>query len=242
MYKKVLYNINTSLLFALHVYVVRVYRITLERRYHVNITVLSSIELACIFIPLINNIIYYLLQCGFCAAGYLRNPCNAVSVLLQKYNELSPMHLYLHRNNNKTVKNRKQQATHFDTTWRPTAHPHSYFKRRVLSNNSSTGWLTSASHNTADAPQTRSYGTWNSMPVRLLREASSVNHNFSDREREREKKDRQLDLGFQSIYQTTSEIRCEGPRRVVGATNLTAFWRMQCSLATEQSQRLLHVR
>ena len=37
------------MLFALHVYVVRVYRITLERRYHVNITVLSSIELACIF-------------------------------------------------------------------------------------------------------------------------------------------------------------------------------------------------
>jgi hypothetical protein len=61
-------------------------------------------------------------------------------------------------------------------------------------------------------------------------------------DREREKKDRQLDLGFQSIYQTTSEIRCEGPRRVVGATNLTAFWRTQCSLATEQSQRWVHVR
>ena len=149
------------------------------------------------------------------------------------------MHLYLQRNNDKTIKNIKQQATHLDiqVTWRPTAPSHSCFKRCVLSNNSSTGWLTSASHNTADPAQTRSYGTWNSMPVRLLREASSVNHNFSEREREREKKGRQLDLGFQSIYQTTSEIRCEGPRRVVGATNLTAFWRRQCSLAAEQSQR-----
>ena len=34
-------------------YVVRVYRITLERRYHVNITVLSSTELACIFFGLL---------------------------------------------------------------------------------------------------------------------------------------------------------------------------------------------
>ena len=104
------------------------------------------------------------------------------------------MNLYLQRNNDKTVKNLKQQATHLDITWRPTAPSHSCFKRCVLSHNSSTGWLTSASHNTADPAQTRSYGTWNSMPVRLLREASSVNHNFSDRvwerERERERKER----------------------------------------------------
>jgi hypothetical protein len=145
-----------------------------------------------IFIPL-PNIIYYLLQCGFCAVGYLRNPCNAVSVLLQKYSELSPMHLYLQRKNDKTVKNLKQQATHLDITWRPTARSHSCFKRFVLSNNSSTGLLTSASHNTADPAQTRSYGTWNSMPVRLLREASSVNHNFSDTEREREREKRKTD-------------------------------------------------
>jgi hypothetical protein len=152
------------------------------------------------------------------------------------------MNLYLQRNNDKTLKKLKQQPTHLDITWKPTAPSHSCFKRCALSHNSSTGWLTSASHNTADPAQTRSYGTWNSMPVRLLREASSVNHNFLDRQKEREKKDRQLDLGFQSIYQTTSEIRCEGPRRVVGATNLTAFWRTQCSLATEQSQSWVHVR
>jgi hypothetical protein len=151
------------------------------------------------------------------------------------------MHLCLQRNNDKTLKNLKQLATHLDITWRPTAPSHSCLNPCVLCNNSGTGWLAYASHNTADPAQTRSYGTWNSMPVRLLREASSVNHNFS--ERKREKKDRQLDLGFQSIYQTTSEIRCEGPRRVVGATNLTAFWRTtQYSPATEQSHRRAHVR
>jgi hypothetical protein len=33
-----------------------------------------------IITPLINNIIYYLLQCGICGVGYLGNACNAVSV------------------------------------------------------------------------------------------------------------------------------------------------------------------
>lgn len=140
-----------------------------------------------IFIPIVNNKIYYVLQCGFCVVSYLRNLCNAVSVLLQKYNELSPKHLHLQRNNDEVVKNLKQQATHLNITRRHTAPSHSCFKPRVLSNNSDIGWLTSASHNTADPAQTRSYGTWNSMPVRLLREPSQCKSQFL---RQREKKER----------------------------------------------------